>query len=103
MLKVKYNEYRAFERGMEQGACRLFGKPEDQARIVAIQNGMSTGRDTKAFVTGYTLAYSQDSYFYAWKDNKNLLFIAVRNCDVKPVGWKWTTDYTGTYIEELTK
>lgn len=99
MIKLKIAQTYAFEKGMLEGAPRFYRV--DEAELLAVKLGMRTPADVKAFIAGFQLA-QQDVYFYAWKDNKNLLYLATRNADVKPIKWEYRSGINGMYIDEVT-
>jgi hypothetical protein len=97
-MKVKYNEWRAFDRGMNEGVHRLFKEPP---AMQAIRYGFSTKRDVNAFVAGYNLTNTSDVYFYAWKGSKNLLNLAITMKDVILVGCRYEWSFYQYTMEEI--
>lgn len=96
-IKLKITQTYAFEKGMLEGAPRFYRV--DEAGLLAVKIGMRTPANIKSFLAGFQLA-QDDVYFYAWKDNKNLLYLATRNADVKPVDWKYSHGVNGIYIDD---
>jgi len=98
-IRLKIQNTYAFEKGMLEGAPRFY--KTEEAEVLAIRCGMRLQGDIKAFVDGFNLTLNNDSYFYAWKDNKNLLYLATRNNDVTPVKWRYHYGVNGMYIDEV--
>lgn len=94
VMKIKIKQARAFSRGLEDGAHRLFTETPE---VQSIRNGFNKKFENDAYIAGYNLANKNDMYFFAWKANKSLLELAIQSGDVKPIGFEL---YNGV-VEEI--
>lgn len=102
---VKFQNHRAFARGLEEGAQAegLKGRltPKEYPRTGAIRAGLSKQGDVHAYVAGFEMAASPD-FVAKYRDGKNLLHYATKEGKIKPVGWEYQYGDDGRgYVEQV--